>query len=102
MGAKKKAKKISKKARKALKKANKAKAVVKKVIVKAKKVFVKIGHKVRGHAKLMKIKVHVNAKDCKCTPHKKVIHKVGKPLKIAKKAVKKVGKPLKVKPAKKK
>merc|ERR1712228_990517 len=100
--AKKKAKKVSKKARVALKKAIKAKkgvkkakaavkrakAVVKKVIVKAKSVFKKVGKQVKAHAHLMKIKVHVRPKDCKCTP-KKAIHKVGKPLVFKKKVVKK-------------
>merc|ERR1712083_392740 len=65
-----------------------AKAVVKKVIVKAKSVFKKVGKQVKAHAHLMKIKVHVRPKDCKCTP-KKAIHKVGKPLVFKKKVVKK-------------
>merc|ERR1712178_278397 len=61
---------------------------------KAKKVFKKVGKQVKAHASLMKIKVHVRPKDCKCSPHKKVIHKVGKPLKITmkKKAHAKKGK----------
>merc|ERR1712113_214645 len=77
-----------------------AKAVVKKVIVKAKKVFKKVGQQVKGHAKLMKIKVHVRPKDCKCTPKKKAIHKVGKPLFHKKKAAGKKPKKVVKKPKK--
>merc|ERR1712054_158720 len=68
-----------------------AHAVVKKIVVKAKKVFHKVGKQVKAHAKLMKVKVHVRPKDCKCTPKKKAVHKMKLKLKLgAKKAAKKV------------
>merc|ERR1712183_395937 len=51
------------------------KAVVKKVVVKAKAVFHKVGKSLKRHAKLMKIKVHVRPKDCRCAP-KKAHHKM--------------------------
>merc|ERR1712110_1280794 len=81
-----------------------AHAVVKKVIVKAKKVFHKVGKSVKAHAKLMKVKVHVRPKDCKCTWEKRVVHKIKLTLKKkgVKKAVKKVVKPKVVKKAAKK
>merc|ERR1712194_593223 len=50
-----------------------------KVVVKAQKVFLKVGKAVKRHAKLMKIKVHVRPKDCKCAPkkaHKKIVKHV--------------------------
>merc|ERR1712183_1192609 len=48
---------------------------VKKVVVKAKAEFHKVGKSIKRHAKLMKIKVHVRPKDCRCAP-KKAHHKM--------------------------
>merc|ERR1712166_1563230 len=73
-----------------------AKAVVKKLLLKAKAVFLKVGKSIKKHAKLMKIKVHVRPKDCKCAP-KKAHAKVVKGKKVIKAKVVKGKKVLKAK-----